>query len=680
MTQTWRDNPSLKVEVDGTELTQDSVSVAVHLLENAVNRCRICANDYRGKNFIGNLDVFDTLKVSFRYGSDAWTQKFEGAVEEVGPTLNNQGQTVQALAYGVGRCLRNTHCNTSYGVTSLNPTLDTPEDIWLNLRDNYVQKSFGGANTGYTLGLSYNACTSPIIQFLGGNLLSNLDILNETLLLISASQAGAASHHWIVDDENATLLIKAINSSRGIWAEWWRTNEAGSTLTEKEDLITYAFTKRIKDFANKIVLCTDLRKPPYDHWTEFRGAGTDSGSHLWSTDTQGVGVNAQLIDDNGAGNFVVGAYSLLFEGQNGGQVWAYYPGHSLLTGDAAAAQPDVTVASIADFKVGDNVRIWDNTPTTETAIIESIAGTTLTMTLNLTNAYQVADAAHVRRLAKWDFTRCQSPNSPPRLNFYFKKDTLITEANCWVRLFKTDHKTDYYHCTFGNWTEPDNEWIHRSLPIGDYWKTSDESRRFRWTTDSDPGWSEINGICFTFFNDAGAAWTSLWIDDLHFSGKLIREAYNSTSIVAYDEKQKIIRMDTAVDDTLKASDDSGTAARVAYAELLTAQTTPIVGTIVTPGAIDALPGQKVHVDADLQSNGVYRVAKVFRAKEVVHNFTTNGFTTTWDLTDDLTNSFAVGYANLLSALSRVIYVDPEAKNLKASGLDTMIPHLAKDYP
>jgi len=109
--------------------------------------------------------------------------------------------------------------------------------------------------------------------------------------------------------------------------------------------------------------------------------------------------------------------------------------------------------------------------------------------------------------------------------------------------------------------------------------------------------------------------------------------------------------------------------------------TPVVGQVVTPLIISPviLPGQLVHCHADKQASGSYRVDSNFRVKEIVHLFTRDGALTTLDLTDDVTNTFAVGYLNMLAMLAKVQHVDPEAQNLKASGVDVKISRLSKDY-
>lgn len=601
----WLLDPQFKVEVDSTILSYDVFSVEVVLIENAVSLAKVLFNDYQSKNYIANIDLFSDLKVSLRYGSGAWTEKFCGIIEDTEPRLNEFGQVVVATAYGLERCLRNTHCNTSYGTESLNPTIDTPSEIWTDIVDNYVEKSFGGVATGYTLDLASNNGGSPTIQHLYNPYLSNLSILNQTLLFIQADRAGSSGHHWMVGTDGQ-LRIKRIGTDIAGWPSWWNTDEAGSTLVEGRDFISYGFSKRArgKDFANKVILTTDLRKPGYDHWCEYRGAGADSGSHLWGSDA-----NIDLANANGAGFFVVGAYSL-------------------------QATPN-------DDNIG---TFW----------------------------YPLA------KNASWDLTKIGSENAPPFLGFYYRQTRTPTFISYIYLMTDAANYWSISTLPTGSIFAEIDKWVHLSLPVGPYHALFLDETGKRWNNNGGD-WSNINWI------EIGLAGTSsgedCYTDDLHLGGKIIREAYNSTSIATYDEHQKIVRMNTAVDDSMVAADDSGTAAMLAYAELLTTQKIPITATLETPGIIDLLPGQFIHPHAAKKADGTFRIDDAnFRVKQVNLTFKKNGFRTVTQVTDDLTNSFAKGPTELLSAYYKVVFTDPEAQSLRATGIDVLVPRLSVDYP
>lgn len=153
----------------------------------------------------------------------------------------------------------------------------------------------------------------------------------------------------------------------------------------------------------------------------------------------------------------------------------------------------------------------------------------------------------------------------------------------------------------------------------------------------------------------------------------------------------MIRNDVAVDGTLKASDDAGLAARIARAELLRRAQTPIVGMIRIPMTATLLPGQTVHIHACLKKGynltdaNAFKIDKDFRVKELRHIIGQGArygrFETQLNLTDDVTNSHAFGAATQQSLLMEYAGAlgHAEARDLKGSGIDPLIPRLSKAY-
>lgn len=682
MVQTWPDDPQFKLVAGGEDFINDkALQIRLVRPENSVSNILLTINDYKSSAFEDVFDVFAAIELHLRYGSDAWNKAFSGIIKNVAPGLSlEQGETLVVTGEGEGRAVVNTHCNTSFGVESQNTAKNAPKQVWDDLVDNFINKAFGGGATGYAITKTKIAnIASPSITHILSPYDPCFNIINRVCEIYNAHRAGSASVHWFVDPDK-NLFINTIgvheNNATG-WPTFWKTTEALSTLAVKEDQLLYQFQKRINHFANKILLASAFRKPGYDWLCE-------DGGPVWGA------VDATATYDNT--QKVVGSHSLLLEPTNSPSMGTiFYPGKTLLTGDAAAGQPDVTVASVAELKIGDEVTIWDNTPTTETAVILSIAGLVLTMTANLTNAYQVADAAYVRRNAKWDFTKCGSENHVPTFNFYVRANSVVAFGHrvllCTDRIpLVGGASTDYFETILQDYMEPiANKWIHISLPIGPYYalhpalQKGDETDQFEWKITNNADWAEINFICLDLTGDNAY---DKWFDDMHFAGKIIREAYNSTSIAAKKEFQRIIRNDVALDDTLKASDDSGTAARLAYAELLRRQTIPTVATIQIPMAPTMLPGQLIHIHSAQKANLDYRVDENFRVTQLIHNIALKPWSTTINLTNDLLNSFAFGPPTRASVLAEHVGAlkHQEAHNLKGSGIDVLIPRLSKDYP
>lgn len=586
---------SMKIESEGVEITE-GISAIVIRPENAVALAKIIALNKDAATFINLIDAFDNLKVSFRYGSDAWVKVFDGIVEDTSPILNLGMQNLVATAYGKGRALRNTKCNTSYGVESENPTIDTPVEIWGDIISNYVEKSFGGAATGYTMAESYSGGAAPSINFMFNPYRSNMDIINHTLLLIQANQAGGVGHHWTVDMSGA-LLVKPLDGTIGVWTKWWDTDQDGSTLVEGTDFIQYSFSKRVrsKDFANKIILSTDMRKPGYDYWAELAAA-----NNLWTR----TGNGAEADD---AGNKQVGANSLKLSADANQNVYWHFP-------NAAA---------------------------------------------------------------NWDFTKIGSGNNPPQIKLYARRTANANHAV--VLQLRTTDSTNYFHQMLFNTASDTHlmpvagDWYHLVFPL--IGGTPDG-----WDSFGNPSWSNIDFIAINFVNTGFAGANDFWLDDIHFTGKIIREAYNSTNIAANNEHQKLVRMNSAVDDSMIAATDTGMAAMLAYAELLRAQTIPTIGTVKLYGIVDMWPGMWVHIHAE-KTNGTFRIDSDFRVKEVQHEFSgLHEFYTSLMLTDDMNNSFAKGPSEMMSIYRNVVFIDPEAQSLKTTGIDPLVPRLSVDYP
>lgn len=577
-------------------------------------------NDYQSKNYVGVFDLFTSLKISFRYGSNSWVEVFDGYISNVKPRISPQGEMLDVAAWGLGWALIKTHCNTSYGVESDNPTLTHPEEILTHLITNYINLSFGVGNTHWGIGDQVEAVYAALdVTSLESPYLDNFFILNRLCDLVNAYSGGLAtprtdpSIHWYVD-VSGNLCVKEIDQDHSgvTWQRYWNGTQALSTIEVQKDMILYDFRKNIEEYANKVVLSTAFRKPASDIWTEDNGP-------VWGTfDATATYSVAQ---------FIVGSHSLLVEPNNAPAVGgAYYPS---------------------------------------------------------------------TRDAHWDFTSCSSQNTIPTLNFY----VYASDVNCFgypVYLF-TDSlvcggaANHYYWAQLNHYMTPRaNKWVHISMPIGPHYAIKPELQldtgadEFEWNVVGAPDWADINGIALL----AGAVNAmDKHFDDLHFAGKLIREATDASEITATQKcHQKVLRLDTAVDDLLKdgtpGTTDLGTAAQLCYSELLRRAEQPIVGLIQVPGAESILPGQTIHVHACKQAAGTFRINKDMRVKELKHVFSMEtGFKTILNLTDDLMNSHAFGVPTAYSLLKEYAGAlgHSEAKDLKASGIDRLLTRLSESY-
>jgi len=274
--------------------------------------------------------------------------------------------------------------------------------------------------------------------------------------------------------------------------------------------------------------------------------------------------------------------------------------------------------------------------------------------------------------ADWDFSLF-GPSCIPHLRFYARRSGA-------VGTFAVDLLKDVTHLFDLNLTAKlvdQDKWYAFDIPIGNHW-LNDETD-YRWiSTDGD--WSQIDWIMFT--ND-GAPGTYIYIDGLHFSSRIIRIAAQAAGYSAADPcLMTLITDDVGKDDSLKASDDSGVMARLAYAKYLQCNNTPLVGEFTTPMLNALLPGQRLHVHAKPNSANAYQIDSDMRVVELVHNMTSAGYFTTSKVTDDLTNTHTRKRhddLNKVYADMRPEFQDRQATNIKLGQLMYDVPTFTKTY-
>jgi hypothetical protein len=282
--------------------------------------------------------------------------------------------------------------------------------------------------------------------------------------------------------------------------------------------------------------------------------------------------------------------------------------------------------------------------------------------------------------AAWDFEKIGSEESIPHVNFYFyaSSSPLIPVATTWIELFTTDEAVNYFYSPFATNATLDT-WTHCSIPVGPYWKSAEYNTLFNWQSAGAPLWSNISGISFyTAFAPANAL---LYIDDLHITGKVARQAYVSDNITANKEYQKSLISRYAMDDSCVAAVDTGDAARTAKAELLRRIRNPVTYRFTVSLKPGMLAGQKVYIKAGKKRDGTFVIDKAVRMMEIEHVLNKNSGTSTITATDDLYNTRPISSVDKF-ALSQefTLLNNSEAQNIRAgSEVDLRIALLKKNY-
>jgi len=291
--------------------------------------------------------------------------------------------------------------------------------------------------------------------------------------------------------------------------------------------------------------------------------------------------------------------------------------------------------------------------------------------------------------AAWNITTWGGRYNIPQINFWVRRDANLAPQ---VHVDFLSSANNCYHMRYlGNFSEA-NKWYYISIPIGSYVKESTVGDEIKIDIENSPNWANINWFEIEFVN-ANSAAGNAWFDGLHFSGTILRGAKESAGYSSTNPlKIKVITDDVAKDDSLLASDDSGTIARLAYAELLRCQTQPIIGWVKTPYLKDLKPGQFLHIHAKKKSDsgtcaicgapGTFNIAKDMRASKVIHEFSTQGSLTTTEITDDLINANTRASwtdLNTIFKAQRPEFQDRQATSIKTREIDITQAILVTEY-
>jgi hypothetical protein len=272
----------------------------------------------------------------------------------------------------------------------------------------------------------------------------------------------------------------------------------------------------------------------------------------------------------------------------------------------------------------------------------------------------------------WDLS-IFGPACIPHLSFYLMKEFAATS---FAVQFCKD-ATHFWEVDVSAGLTNPLTWYKFDIPFGNHWEN--DKTDYRWIS-ANGDWSQVDYINIYV---AGIHDDELYLDGFCLNGKIIRIAAQAAGYSAADPcLMTLITDDVGKDDSLKATDDSGVMARLAYAKYLQCNNTPLVGEFTTPMLKTLLPGQRLHVHAKPNSANAYQIDSDMRVTELMHNMTSGGYFTTSKLTDDLANTHARKRhddLNKVYADMRPEFQDRQATSLKLGGLMYDVPTFIKTY-
>src|SRR3989475_4352342 len=180
-------------------------------------------------------------------------------------------------------------------------------------------------------------------------------------------------------------------------------------------------------------------------------------------------------------------------------------------------------------------------------------------------------------------------------------------------------------------------------------------------------WTNINQIQFLLsFNAPGPGSGNIWVDGVYIEGQNHFIATDSTRIAQYGARETSLT-------SLKHRKNL-TQQALAKAELFRLHNPILRGTVQVPGIPDILPGQKVTINApsaNLSSTSL-------RVLTVKHHYGQDNFTTTLELTDDLTNYQALKVTSMADLLLQIH--TPHAKAQRQKDIEMGAPTTLSGQP
>jgi hypothetical protein len=609
-----------KVTVSGTDYENTAFTdIQVKGRENGISSATLVCSNLLGAMWNDTLSLFDSVQVAVE-DAGSYVEIFDGYLHDYTATLSDTGALATIKCHGLGSALKVTHCKDMFGYTSNQDSLNTIEEILEDLVDNSVNKSYSSANvTGYAIGKDYiQAIDAGLsIPFVNAPYQTCEELVNIICRLDTAYRDGSTAGPHYFTDVAGNLRIKTIG-----------TQQAHGGFGGGDWGIYYGGS-------NVAVALTE---------------GVDFFDYVMTKPASNYANNVVVVAD-----LRKPAYDYWTEDSGGAALW----GNDGLT--------SITDDNRADVDPG--------APVTPAFVVGS-HGLTMDPNGAVTGyAYYPSGAA-----AEWNIESWGSEESIPTVNFYCLHYNLTT-ATTYIYMSNNDtaRKTDYYYATFLDWTaDPNYEWKHCSLPIGPYWKSAVDERDFRWTASGTPVWTDIDTV--EFMTTAAGADGFLIIDDLHFSGKIIREAVDTSEVTSYNEYQHAIISRTPLDDTAVAATDTGMAGQLAHAELLRRVSPPRYLICTVPLQVHLKPGEYYSIYAGKTASS-YKINGVdFRCTEYTHRINEQGRITSLKLTDDVLNSFPLTALDVRKTLNEYLLENnAKATDMQGGDVDLLVPHLRKTY-
>lgn len=604
-------------------LSSDVTATIVRRHENGFGTATVIFDDRDARLYSDFVDAGDAIEIAEKDSSETtYVRLLEGTVRRVTPIISSTGNLLKAECDGAGIGLNVMMCGEEYGTESSNSALDTIKTIIENVTDGivplWVNKVLG--DSGVSSGFNYTTA----VETIAGSI---------SYLYFPFKPAGRS----INDVCDVVQGIKGTNAG----PHWLLVHH-----TDGNDYLCVATVG-------------NHGAPASTYWPTW-----------WNTDAAGSTITEGV--DFVGGRFeklAAEANYVLYHGktikpidldkwtENNAASWGTAGGYTTITNDASG-------------KVGAAIKISSSGGI---GVIENVfAGypSTADLALDIT---EIGGSYNVPIVHFWAKCDAQMWAADPNLTIGFTKGALGVGGGTWA----AQANIQSILTAAATWTEV-------TFPIGPNWEKA--VRDFPSWLNFLPlagitDWDDIDTIQFSWLSTADG--DDLWIDNYYISGYVLRGArQNAAFTTAAPCKMVLIDDDVAKDDTWDATDDSGTIARLTYAEYLRLSSTPTVGTVTIPIANNIMPGQKIHIHAKKKMDGTFKIDADFRVTNVTHNLLNSGFTTELDVTSDVVNARPRSIPSKMNVALKAVrpeFQDRQASSIKARNIDITQSVLEKKY-
>jgi len=600
-------------------------SCDVHLRENAVDTAHLLIADEYADYYGNCLTSRDRLRIYFGYldagDADPPTNLiFDGYIDDVSPSIMpNRGIFSAVTARSVGRSILFTTCGEEYGAESPNDTMDTLKEIIADATYGIVPQW-----VNKLFGTAVDTGYSLGLSDAGTDTVANI--------------VGAITYMYFAYQPVKKCLDDVMDYVQAI-----KGAAAGPHYIVTPD--------------NYLCVATvgNHEAGPATKWPTWWNTDQAGSTLVQGTDFMETNFNSRPVDAN----------YILYHGRldkptkevwteegvgssNGADLWA-------LEDAVSWAKEDDTDAD--DYKQGSS-------------------SVHFTITDDAVAKYAQVPSGGAQN---WEIDHWGGEYNKPYLHWYCKIANQVTTLS--VELHTGAGGADYWAYNFFSKMTP-GTWREFNVPVGPYWNEDAGEDFSGWVKNGNADWGDIDAV--RFISACQALNTGdVWIDGLYFHGWLLRGARPAAAYSATNPVQvRVITDDVAKDDSGVTATVTGSMARLSYAELLRAKTTPIQGTITIPGQYQIQAGQLCHIHAAKTRGTTYRINDDFRIQEHHLSFRDNGLQSTLVLTDDVTNGRPLppkDAYNLLLKATNPDYQNRQLASIKARDIDITQPIMEHSY-